>query len=75
MGGGLVTFPEFGLFNLDGEWDVENYGVDPDIVVDNLPELVLQGRDPQLEKAVDVILQEIKTIEKLPSAPRFPRDR
>ena len=30
MDGGQVTFPEFGLFNVNGEWDVENYGVDPD---------------------------------------------
>ncbi|MBU0742451.1 PDZ domain-containing protein [bacterium] len=75
MGGGHVTFPEFGLYDLDGEWDVENHGVDPDIEVDNLPHLVIQGRDPQLEKAVDVILQELKQREKLPDAPRYPRDR
>ncbi len=75
MGGGHVTFPEFGLYTLEGEWDVENYGVDPDIEVDNLPHLVIQGRDPQLEKAVDVILQELKQRKELPDAPRFPRDR
>ncbi len=75
MDGGSVTFPEFGLFNLDGEWDVENYGVDPDIEVDNLPHLVRQGRDPQLEKAVEVLLEEAKGRSELPEAPRFPRDR
>ena len=75
MGGGHVTFPEFGLYTLEGEWDVENHGVDPDIEVDNLPHLVIQGRDPQLEKAVDVILQELKEREELPDAPRYPRDR
>ena len=75
MDGGSVTFPEFGLYNLDGEWDVENHGVDPDIEVDNLPHLVRQGRDPQLEKAVEVLLQDVKDRKDLPSAPRFPRDR
>ena len=75
MGGGHVTFPEFGLYTLDGEWDVENKGVSPDIEVDNLPHLVNRGRDPQLEKAVDVILQELEDREALPDAPRFPRDR
>lgn len=75
MDGGSVTFPEFGLFNLEGEWDVENHGVDPDIVVDNLPHLVRQGRDPQLERAVEVLRQEVRDRKELPGAPRFPRDR
>ena len=75
MDGGNVTFPEFGLFNLDGEWDVENHGVDPDIVVENLPEEVNAGRDPQLETAVDVLLQSLKDRKDLPESPRFPRDR
>ncbi|MBC8422799.1 PDZ domain-containing protein, partial [bacterium] len=75
MGGGHVTFPEFALYDLDGKWDVENYGVDPDIEVDNLPHLVIQGRDPQLEKAVDVVMQEMKQRQVLPDAPKFPRDR
>jgi len=75
MGGGHVTFPEFALYGLDGEWAVENYGVDPDIEVDNLPHLVIQGRDPQLETAVDVVLQEMKQRQDLPDAPKFPRDR
>ncbi len=75
MDGGNVTFPEFGLFSLDGQWEVENHGVDPDIEVDNLPHLVLQGRDPQLERAVDVLLQEVKNRKEFPEAPRFPRDR
>ena len=75
MDGGSVTFPEFGLYNLEGEWDVENHGVDPDIVVDNLPHLVRQGRDPQLERAVEVLLQEVRDRKELPDAPRFPRDR
>jgi tricorn protease len=34
---------------------VENHGVDPDIVVDNLPDQVMAGHDPQLEKAIEVV--------------------
>jgi tricorn protease len=59
LDGGNVTFPEFGIYSLDGEWVVENYGVDPDIRVDNLPHEVIAGRDPQLEKAVEVLLERI----------------
>jgi len=75
MDGGRVTFPEFGMFNMDGEWDVENRGVSPDIEIDNLPEAVMAGGDPQLEKAVEVLLEEIKTNVELPEAPKFPRNR
>ncbi len=75
MDGGAVTFPEFGLYNMDGEWDVENRGVSPDIEVDNLPEAVMAGGDPQLEKAVEVLLEQIETNVELPEAPKFPRGR
>jgi tricorn protease len=76
MDGGGVTFPEFGLFNVKGQWDVENYGVDPTIPVDNLPHEVMAGRDPQLEKAVEVLLKKIK--EEPVEVPRhgdFPRNK
>jgi len=59
MDGGVVTFPEFGLYNLDGDFEVENYGVDPTIPVENLPPQVIDGRDPQLEKTVEVLLEAI----------------
>jgi len=76
MDGGNVTFPEFGIYSLDGEWVVENYGVDPDIVLDNLPHEVIAGRDPQLEKAVEVLLEKIRREPvKLPEVKRFPQDR
>jgi tricorn protease len=73
MDGGRVTFPEFAFFNLKGEWDVENHGVDPDIEVDNRPDLVIKGHDPQLEKAIEVVLQKMKEEPKeLPERPPFP---
>ncbi len=59
MDGGNVTFPEFGLYNLEGQLDVENHGVDPTVVIDNAPEAENAGHDPQLEKTVEVLLKEI----------------
>ena len=61
MDGGGVTAPRWGLFNPDtGEFDVENKGVSPDIEVEFDPAQWRKGRDPQLEKGVEVALQELK---------------
>ncbi len=67
--GGFVTAPRGGLFSPSGAWDAENQGVPPDFDVDMTPKLVLQGRDPQLEKAVEVVLDELRR------NPPPPRDR
>ncbi len=76
LDGGNVTFPEFGIYSLDGEWVVENHGVEPDIQVDNLPHEVIAGRDPQLEKAVEVLLEKIaREPLRLPEVRSFPQDR
>jgi tricorn protease len=74
--GGMVTFPEFAFFNVDGEWEVENYGVEPTLPIDNLPHEVIDGKDPQLEKAVEVLLQKIEgdPVE-VPEHGSFPRDK
>jgi tricorn protease len=61
MDGGFLGAPSSGIYNpLSGEWEVENIGVPPDFDVEQDPALVRKGRDPQLEKAVDVILEELK---------------
>ena len=61
MDGGFVGAPSSGIYNpMTGEWEVENIGVPPDIEVEQDPALVRKGRDPQLEKAVEVILEEMK---------------
>ena len=76
MDGGSVTFPEFGLFNMQGQFDVEGHGVEPTIELDNLPEHEIAGRDPQLEKAVEVLLQKIKDEPvNVPTHGPFPRDK
>jgi tricorn protease len=61
MDGGFVGAPSSGIYNpLTGEWEVENIGVPPDIEVEQDPALIRKGHDPQLEKAVEVILEELK---------------
>lgn len=70
MDGGYITRPEFAMYGLDSKWLVENHGVQPDVVVDNPPDLVVKGQDPQLEKAVEMLMEEIKAHPKpLPSRP------
>lgn len=51
--GGGITAPNLAFYNLEGEWDVENIGVAPDIPVEYTPAAVLDGRDPQLVRAVE----------------------
>jgi tricorn protease len=70
MDGGYITRPEFSIYSLDSKWVVENRGVEPDVVVDNRPDLVVKGQDPQLEKAVEMLLEQIKANpKKLPPPP------
>jgi tricorn protease len=60
MDGGYITRPEFALYGLDSQWLIENRGVAPDIEVDNRPDLVMKGHDPQLEKAIELVTKEIQ---------------
>jgi len=60
MDGGFVTAPNLAFYNLTGEWDVENHGVPPDIEVEYDPAAVRAGHDPQLEKAVAVLLEDLQ---------------
>lgn len=59
LDGGVVNVPEFGNTEPGNEWTIEGHGVDPDIVVENDLASLLQGRDPQLEKGVEVLLEQI----------------
>ena len=52
LDGGGVDVPEFGFASAEGEWVIEGYGVDPDIEVENDPKSVIEGGDPQLERAI-----------------------
>ncbi|HEV3079691.1 MAG TPA: PDZ domain-containing protein [Gemmataceae bacterium] len=73
LDGGAVTAPDWAFFNTEGRWEVENHGVDPDIEVELDPYLVRQGGDPQLEKAVQVLLEELrKNPPPRPNRPAYP---
>ena len=58
--GGYVTAPRWAIYGLNGEWEVENHGIIPDYEVELDPKAAREGRDPQLEKAVEVVLEEMK---------------
>src|SRR5258708_7195196 len=60
LDGGTVTAPHFAFFNTKGEWDVENHGVPPDVEVEFSPKAWREGHDPQLETAVEVLLEQLK---------------
>jgi tricorn protease len=55
--GGFISSPNLAFYNIEGEWDVENEGVAPDIDVEMTPASVIQGKDPQLERAVEEALK------------------
>ncbi|MGM0459308.1 MAG: S41 family peptidase [Bacteroidota bacterium] len=55
--GGYFVAPRGGFYNLDGEWDVEGEGIEPDIEVMQTPKEVIEGHDPQLERAVEEALR------------------
>ena len=59
--GGFFTVPTFRMYDPDGKWFKEGHGVDPDIEVNDDPTLMAKGGDPQLEKAIEVVLEQLKT--------------
>ncbi|MBT9584896.1 PDZ domain-containing protein [bacterium] len=66
--GSQTTQPEFAFWFEDVGWRVENYGTDPDITVDIAPQDWLAGRDPQLQKALELGLERLS---RQPSRPEF----
>jgi tricorn protease len=58
--GSYVTVPTFGFFEKDGTWAIEGHGVEPDIEVIDDPSLMLNGADPQLDRAIEEMLGEIE---------------
>nr|WP_288934979.1 S41 family peptidase [uncultured Allomuricauda sp.] len=61
--GGRMVAPRGGFYNTNGEWDVEGKGIAPDIEVIQNPKAIVQGKDPQLERAVQEALQLLETQE------------
>ncbi|RPH53725.1 protease, partial [bacterium] len=57
---GIATAAEFGVFGPEGIWLIEGHGVEPDIVVDNLPHATFAGKDAQLEAALRYLQEKIE---------------
>ncbi|ANM31643.1 hypothetical protein ABI59_21900 [Acidobacteria bacterium Mor1] len=55
--GGGITQPEFAWWDARQGWDLENYGVDPDIEVENLPQDLARGKDDQLDRGITEVLR------------------
>jgi tricorn protease len=71
LDGGFTGTPNLAFYNTNGTWDVENHGVPPDIEVEYDPQAVRAGHDPQLEKAVEVVMDLLKK-NPPPPAPQHP---
>lgn len=72
---GGVTAPTFRMYNPDGSWFPEGHGVEPDIEVKEDPSSLAAGTDPQLKKAVEVLLEKLKTAGPAEPAPPQPETR
>jgi tricorn protease len=70
MDGTDVRVPFFTNYDAKtGQWIVENHGVDPDILIDNNPIKEQQGIDEQLNKAIEVVMEQLKERKPLPKTP------
>ena len=75
LDGGAVMAPRYAIFGLNGEWEVENRGIPPDVEVEMLPKDVADGHERQVEEGVRVVLEELKanpvTEFKVPPYPNY----
>ncbi len=70
---GIARAPMWGTYDEQGQWLIEQHGVDPDIVVDNLPHATFNGEDAQLQTAIDYLLDKIATDPRpVPEPPPYP---
>ncbi len=73
---GIATAAENGVYGPEGQWLIEGHGVDPDIVVDNLPHATFGGADAQLDAAIKFLADEIKAKPVMvPPPPPYPVKR
>ena len=70
---GIATAAEIGVFGPEGDWLIEGHGVEPDIVVDNLPHATFNGEDAQLAAAIKHLQDELRRKPiPVPVAPKYP---
>ena len=71
--GGIASAAELGVYSPEGKWLIEGHGVEPDIVVDDLPHATFMGEDAQLTAAINLLKEEIrKDPRPVPPAPPYP---
>jgi tricorn protease len=72
LDGGFVTAPNVAIWTKDG-FIVENKGIEPDVVVEQWPAEVISGKDPQLDKAIEIVMRELeKNPPEEPVRPPYP---
>lgn len=70
---GIAATAQTGMYSEEGEWLIEGHGVDPDVVVDNLPHATFRGEDAQLRATVDYLLEQIRQQPvHVPQPPSYP---
>jgi tricorn protease len=73
--GGSVMAPRYAIYGLNGQWEVEGHGIPPDVEVEELPKDVAAGHDMQLERAVAIVMEQLKehpvTMPPIPSYPNY----
>ncbi|RLD19795.1 MAG: protease, partial [Bacteroidetes bacterium] len=71
--GGVARAPMMGVYGDDGTWLIEGHGFDPDIIVDNLPHATFNGKDAQLEAAIEYLKKKIAEDPRaVPQPPAYP---
>jgi tricorn protease len=69
--GGTVTVPTFRMYGPDGTWFAEGHGVEPDIPVAEDPTALAKGSDPQLQRAIQEVLQRLAQTPPAPERPAY----
>ncbi|GEM_PF-1198333 len=70
---GIASAAEIGVYSPERQWLIEGHGVDPDIVVDNMPHATFGGGDAQLDAAIKYLQEELqRSPVKVPEPPPYP---
>jgi tricorn protease len=72
MDGGGVTAPNLAFWTPEEGFGVENVGVPPDVEVEQLPADVIAGKDPQLEKAIALVMKDLENRSAPAKRPAYP---
>ena len=71
--GTVLNKPEYASYSIDeSKWIIEGFGVEPDIIIDNDPYEEYMGKDAQLDKAIEIIKEELKNYKAIPDIPEAP---